>query len=199
MIPSERGIRMRLVAAARRIASQGPHPGGAGSLSARVPQGYIVTPGDLGYDALHPEDLVFMGHDWSHGGGQRPPAVEWRLHRDIYARRVDASAVVQSATPYATTLASLRRSIPAFHHHVAMAGGSDIRCAAAAGPGTQLLADACIAALADRSACLLANHGLVAIGSDVDRAMQLAETVEALARIYWQALQVGEPSLIGDA
>jgi L-fuculose-phosphate aldolase len=163
-----------------------------------VEQGYIVTPSAMPYESMHPEDLVFMGHDWTHGGGQRPPSSEWRLHRDVYARRPEAGAVVHAHSPYATTLACLRRGIPSFHYEVALAGGPDIRCATYATFGTQELSNATLAALAGRRACLLANHGLVAVGATVDEALELAEKVEALARLYWQALQVGEPVLLDE-
>lgn len=198
MIPAERGVRMRLVAAARRLAAAGSNAGTAGNLSARVEQGYIVTPSALPYDTMHPEDLVFMGHDWTHGGGQRPPSSEWRLHRDVYARRPEVGAVVHAHSPYATTLACLRRGIPAFHYEVALAGGADIRCGDYATFGTQALSDAALRALEGRRACLLANHGIVAVGPGLEEALELAEKVEALARMYWQALQVGEPVLLDE-
>lgn len=198
MIAAERGVRMRLIVAARRLAAAGANAGTAGNLSARVDQGYIVTPSAMAYDSMHPEDLVFMGHDWTHGGGQRPPSSEWRLHRDVYARRPEVGAVVHAHSPYATTLACLRRGIPAFHYEVALAGGSDIRCGTYATFGTQELSNATLAALEERRACLLANHGLVAVGGTVDEALELAEKVEALARLYWQALQVGEPVLLDE-
>jgi L-fuculose-phosphate aldolase len=198
MIAAERGIRMRLVAAARRLAASGANAGTSGNLSARIDQGYLVTPSALAYDTMHPEDLVFMGLDWTHGGGQRTPSSEWRLHRDLYARRPEALAVIHAHSPYATTLASLRRGIPAFHYEVALAGGADIRCATYATFGTQELSDATLAALEGRRACLLANHGIVAFGASVEAALELAERVEFLARMYWQALQVGEPVLLDE-
>ena len=198
MIAAERGIRMKLVAATRRLAAAGAGPGTSGDLSARVDNGYIVTPHALGYDVMHPEDLVFMGHDWTHGGGQRPPSPGWRLHRDLYARHPEALAIVTAHSPFATTLASLNRGIPAFHYEVALAGGSDIRCAAYGTVGTQALSEATLAALEGRRACLLANHGVLAYGTSVEAALELAERVEALARMYWQALQVGEPVLLDE-
>jgi L-fuculose-phosphate aldolase len=198
MIAAERGIRMRLVAAARRLAASGANAGTSGNFSARTELGYLVTPSAVPYETMHPEDLVFMGLDWTHGGGQRPPSSEWRLHRDIYARRPEAMAVVHSHAPFATTLACLRRPIPAFHYEVALAGGADIRCATYETFGTQALSEATLAALDGRRACLLANHGIVAVGESVERALELAERVESLARMYWQALQVGEPVLLDE-
>jgi L-fuculose-phosphate aldolase len=182
--------------AARRLASEGANVGASGNLSARVARGYIVTPSGVPNETLSPDDLVFMGEDWTHGGGQREPSTEWRLHRDIYRTRPEANAVVHAHSPFATTLACLRRPIPSFHYEVAFAGGADIRCSEYATFGTQELSDHAMASLQGRKACLLANHGSVAIGESIEAALALAEKVEALARLYWQALQVGEPALL---
>lgn len=201
MTPSvqERGLRLRLVAAARRLVAIGISPATSGNLSARVDGGFIVTPSGIAYDSLHPDDLVFLGSHGEGGGGQREPSTEWRMHRDVYARFPTAGGVVHVHSPFATTLACLRRPIPAFHYEVALAGGMDIPCAGYATFGTQELSDLAMAALANRRACLLANHGALAWGESVDAAAMLAERVEFLARVYWQALQVGEPALLNMA
>ena len=200
MIPrSERGIRMRMVAAARRLVAIGLSPATSGNLSVRVKTGYIVTPSAVAYETLHPDDLVFMGEDWTHGGGQRRPSSEWRMHRDLYRTRPEVGAVVHVHSPFATSLACLRKSIPAFHYEVAFAGGADIRCGEYATFGSEDLSQSAQRALQDRRACLLANHGLLTLGESLDDAILLAERVEFLARAYWQALQAGEPVLLDDA
>ena len=189
---------MRLPDCARRLAATGLNPGMSGNLSARVDPGFVVTPSGVAYESLHPDDLVYLDAAGASGGGQRAPSSEWRLHRDLYARHPGAGAVVHTHSPYATTLACLRRGIPAFHYEVAFAGGRDIACAEYATFGTQALSDHALAALAGRRACLLANHGAVAYGESLAAALGLAEKVEALARLYWQALQVGEPALLDE-
>ena len=195
----ERGLRLRLVAVARRLVAIGISPATSGNLSARVDGGFIVTPSGIAYDSLHPDDLVFLGDGGEAGGGQREPSTEWRMHRDLYARFPAAGGVVHVHSPFATTLACLRRPIPAFHYEVALAGGMDIPCAGYATFGTQELSDLAMAALENRRACLLANHGALAWGESLDAAAMLAERVEFLARVYWQALQVGEPELLNMA
>lgn len=127
------------------------------------------------------------------------PSSEWRLHRDIYAASPTARAVVHAHSPFAVALACLRRGLPPFHYMVALAGGTDIRCAAYATFGTQALSDAVIAALRGRRACLMANHGLVAWGTSLDGALALALEVEALCGQYLRACQVGAPVLLSDA
>ena len=82
---------------------------------------------------------------------------------------------------------------------VAVAGGKDIRCAPYATFGTQELSDHILAAMADRRACLLANHGIVAVGATLEQALALAVEVETLAEMYWRALQIGEPIMLSDA
>lgn len=193
----ERGARVALVAGARRMSALGLNPGRSGNLSVRVDGGFLVTPSGLAYDRTGPDDVVFVdAADAAHGS--RAPSSEWRLHRDVYRRHPEAGAVAHTHSPCATTLACLRRPIPAFHYEVAFAGGSDIRCADYATFGTQELSDRALAALEGRRACLLANHGVVAFGATVEQAIELAEKVEALARLYWQALQAGEPVLLDE-
>ena len=187
-----------LVASARKLNQLGLNPGRAGNVSARTGEALLITPSALPYDALAEADLVVVDGAGRAKGGHAPSS-EWRLHRDIYAAHADAHAIVHTHSPFATTLACLRRGIPSFHYEVAFAGGADIRCATYATFGTQELSDACLAALEGRRACLLANHGAVAYGGDLRAALELAQKVEALAQIYWQALQVGQPALLDAA
>jgi len=195
----ERGLRVHLVSQARHLVALGVSPGTSGNISARVDGGFIVTPSGMTYASLHPDDLVFLGPDGEGGGGQREPSTEWRMHRDIYARFPEAGGIVHLHSPFATTLACLRRPIPAFHYEVALAGGDDIPCADYATFGTQELSDQALGALQSRRACLLANHGAIMWGETLDDAVLLAERVEFLARVYWQALQVGEPQVLNTA
>ncbi|HVO90207.1 MAG TPA: class II aldolase/adducin family protein, partial [Casimicrobiaceae bacterium] len=120
-------------------------------------------------------------------------------HRDIYLAQSDAAAIVHTHAPFATTLACLDRGIPAFHYMIAVAGGRDIRCAPYATFGTQELSDHAVRALQGRKACLLAHHGMIAVGASPKRALALAIEVETLAEMYWRALQIGEPEVLSDA
>src|SRR5205807_2815823 len=138
---------------------------------------------------------VAMGFDGSHRG-PRLPSSEWRFHRDILSARPEASAIVHTHAMFATTLACLGREIPAFHYMVAVAGGDSIRCAPYATFGTEELSRHAVRALEGRKACLLANHGMIAIGDTLKAALALAVEVESLAAMYWRALQVGAPNLL---
>jgi L-fuculose-phosphate aldolase len=190
-------LRDRVVETARRMNALGINRGSSGNVSARVEHGFLVTPSGLPYEDLQPADVVHVGMN-GHATGHREPSSEWRFHRDIYATRPEAGAVVHTHSAFATTLACLGRPIPAFHYEVAFAGGKDIRCAPYRTFGTQELSDAALAALDGRRACLLAHHGVIAFGADLDEALRLADKVEALARLYWQAIQVAPPEILGD-
>ena len=139
--------------------------------------------------------LVDDGGRWF---GRRRPSSEWRFHRDIYRARDEVAAIVHTHSPKATSLACTGRGIPAFHYMVAIAGGPDIRCAPYYTYGTQELSDAAVAALADRKACLLANHGVIAVGADLPAALALAGEVENLAAQYCTALSIGEVRILDE-
>jgi L-fuculose-phosphate aldolase len=124
------------------------------------------------------------------------PSTEWPLHAAILAARPDAGAVLHAHAPFCTVLACLRRGIPAFHYMVAVAGGDSVRCAAYATFGTPELARLALEALDGRNACLLANHGMVAVETAPARALGLAAEVEDLAATYCRTLQLGEPAIL---
>lgn len=187
-----------LAEAARRSVRLGLNSGSAGNLSLRMGEGFLITPSGLANDRLTPEQMVPMDMDGGWRGPLRPSS-EWRIHRDIYRARPEVGAVVHAHSPHAVSLACLRRLIPPFHYMVAAAGGRDIPCADYATFGTQALSDAVLKALAGRRACLMANHGQVAVGADLEAALGLAVAVEELAAQYWRASLMGTPVLLSDA
>lgn len=192
---AHRALRQEIIATARRMNACGINQGKSGNLSHRVPEGFLVTPTGMDYDTLEPADIVPMGFDGSHGG-TRLPSSEWRFHRDILAARPEVNAVIHTHAMFATTLACLGVGIPAFHYMVAVAGGDSIRCAPYATFGTEELSRHAVHAMAGRKACLLANHGMIAVGDTLKSALALTIEVETLAAMYWRALQVGEPNIL---
>lgn len=193
----------QLVAAARRMTAAGLNKGTAGNLSVRCTDageaGYLITPTGMAYDTLTPEDIVFMRLDGTHAGlhgNRRQPSSEWRFHRDLYAARPEAGAVLHAHSPFAVSLACLRRDIPPFHYMIARFGGDTLRCSAYATFGTQELSDAALAALEGRTACLLANHGMLVHGRDLAQALDLGVELECLCEQYWRACQLGAPVLL---
>jgi L-fuculose-phosphate aldolase len=189
-------LRTEIVEVARRMNACGLNQGTSGNLSARLGAGLLVTPSAMPYEAMAASDIVAMDLDGTvHRAGQRPSS-EWRIHADVLRARSGVGAIVHVHSPFATALSCLREGIPAFHYMVAVAGGDSIRCADYATFGTQALADHVLAALVDRQACLMANHGLIALGARPEDALALAIEVEALAAQYLRARQVGTPVLL---
>ena len=195
-------LRRAVIDTAREMNESGINVNKAGNVSVRCTRGrhagVLITPTGLGYGKLQPADLVFVRLVDGKATGGRAPSSEWRFHLDIYRARAEPAAVVHTHSPSATALACHGRGIPPFHYMVAVAGGSDIRCAPYATFGTQELSNRALAALAGRKACLLAHHGVIACESSLPRALALAIEVEQLARIYLAACALGEPPRLAD-
>jgi L-fuculose-phosphate aldolase len=198
-----------IVAAMRRLDALGLNRGSAGNCSVRNSSGFSITPSGVPSESLTEDMLVSMTVSGtvvrvSGTAGTVPdtvtdtlqPSSEWRFHRDLYVNRPDVNAVVHTHSPFATTLACLHRDIPPFHYMIAVAGGDTIRCAPYALFGTQELSDHALKALQGRKACLLANHGMIAVGHDLADAMRIAIEVESLCEQYWRALQIGQPHIL---
>lgn len=190
--------REALITTARRMNASGLNQGTSGNLSVRVEGGLLITPSGMDYDMLVPADIVRLRWDGSYES-KRAPSTEWRIHRDVLLRRPEVGAVLHAHSMFCTSLACLRRPIPAFHYMVTRAGGADIRCAPYATFGTEELSGHVVEALEGRKACLMANHGMVVLGESLATAFKLAVEVETLAAMYWRALQVGEPVLLDAA
>ena len=190
--------RLAIIETSLEMERAGLTRGSSGNISVRTEGGFLVTPSGMPPRTLRPEDIVEMDMD-GNPSGSRKPSSEWRFHRDIYVARPEIAAIVHGHPPFGIALASHGRGIPPFHYMVAMAGGRDIRCAPYATYGTQELSDYAVAAMEGRFACLLANHGMIAAGVSLERALALAVEVESLAEGYWRALQIGEPVILGDA
>jgi L-fuculose-phosphate aldolase len=190
-------LREDLVATARRMSELGLTPGMSGNISVRTPTGgMLVTPSGMPYAELVPDDVVEMKPDGSMRAGQRTPTTEWQLHRDILGARQDVEAIVHTHSLFCTTISTLRRDIPAIHYMVVLAGSDSITCAEYATFGSAQLALNAVSALRGGNACLLANHGMVALGGSLAQALRLAAEVETLASQYWHAAQIGTPHVL---
>jgi len=177
--------------------TRGINQGSAGNISVRYNDGFLITPSGMAYDRLKPEHIVLVGLDGSSQDALNPSS-EWRMHRDIYANRSEAGAVLHAHSNFATALSCLRNDIPAFHYMIAVAGGHSIRCADYALFGTQALSDHMLSALDGRRACLLGTHGMICFHDNLDKVLWLGVEVETLAKQYWHACQAGEPVILSD-
>jgi L-fuculose-phosphate aldolase len=173
----------------------GINQGTSGNVSVRWHQGLLITPSGLPYDRMTAGDIVPMHLDGAFEHRLKPSS-EWRFHCDIMKARGDVGAIVHAHPIYATAFAICRMEIPAVHYMIAAAGGPTIRCGDYASFGTAELSEIAVTALEGRNACLLANHGMIATGPDLDRAMWLAVEVETLCKQYATALRIGTPFML---
>jgi L-fuculose-phosphate aldolase len=194
---NELELKAAVLATAKAMNAERLNRGAAGNVSVRHGNGFLITPTGMAYDACQAEDVVLVGLDGK-PTGRRKPSSEWRFHRDIYAERSEAGAIVHAHAPFAVSLACMGCAIPPFHYMVARFGGTDVRCADYATFGSQALSDAVLAALHERCGCLMAHHGMVVFGKDLDSALALAVELEALCEQYWRVLQIGGPRLLDD-
>lgn len=179
------------------MAARGLSAGTSGNVSLRGAEGILITPSAVPYEDLTPEMIPVLRADGRSEGRFRPSS-EWRFHLDIYLSRPEVGGVVHHHAPYCTALAMARREIPPCHYMITRFGGGTVRCADYALFGTAELSHAVLKALEGRSACLMANHGGLAVGRDVFAALGAATELEVLAQQYLLSLQAGGPVLLSD-
>ena len=191
-------LRNEVIATCLKMNEEGINQGTSGNVSVRTPEGFLITASGVPYHHMKPEHVVEMDLD---GGyiGEYLPSTEWRMHMDIFKHRPEAGAIVHTHSIYATALACLRKDIPPFHYMIGIGGGTTIRCSDYAEFGTQKLSEVMLKALVDRSACLLGNHGQIAFGPNLEKALWRAGEVETIAHQYWAALQAGKPVILSKA
>jgi L-fuculose-phosphate aldolase len=195
MAIKEQQLRTALLDTSSRLIELGLNRGSSGNASVRDSAAMLITPSALQVAEMTPESMVRMDLQGNVLQGGKPSS-EWRFHRDIFAARSEIGAVIHTHSTFATTIACLRKEVPAVHYMIAMAGGDTIRCTPYSVFGEQELSDHALEALQGRKACLLGNHGMIALGKDLDDALAVAIEVEFLCEIYWRTLQAGEPHIL---
>ena len=200
MDKSELAIRKTIVESCRSMNALGINQGTSGNISARHGDRMLVTPSGVPYDELDPKDITSTkikggGKTWT---GDLPPSSEWRFHLAIYQERPEIGGVVHTHSMYATTLAICNKPIPAVHYMVAASGGTEVRVAEYATYGTEELSKNALKALKGRTCCLLRNHGVIATGPNVKKALWLAAEIETLARQYYLSLAIGGGHILPD-
>ena len=196
-------MRQQLLDITQKLSAIGLNRGSSGNVSVREGDGFLITPSGFTAEAMTTDDLVRMNfagqgvenvESLSHG--LTKPSSEWRFHHDIYQARPEINAIIHTHSMFASTLSTLRRDMPAFHYMIALAGGDSIRCAPYALFGSQALSNNALSALHNRKACLLANHGMIAIAENLTKASAITVEVETLCEQYLRALQVGDPFIL---
>ncbi|MGE0238067.1 MAG: class II aldolase/adducin family protein [Parvibaculaceae bacterium] len=191
-------LKKKIIQVCRRMNEMGINQGTSGNVSARTEDGFVITASGVPYDVMDAQHIVEMDLE---GGyyGKYLPSTEWRMHMDIFKARPEAGAIVHTHSIYATALSTLRKDVPPFHYMIGVTGGSTLRVSDYAEFGTQALSDTMLAALEDRTACLLANHGQIAFGPTLEKALWLAGEIETLCQQYWAASLAGKPVILSNA
>jgi L-fuculose-phosphate aldolase len=193
---SEQSLRESIVAASREADGARLNSGTAGNISARFGDRMLITPTGIPACDLTPDRIVPTQFGGGFSGRWRPSS-EWMMHAAIYEAFPEAAAIVHTHSDHCVALACLREPIPPFHYMLASFGGTDVRCADYHPFGSRELAEAAIASLRDRNACLLANHGAICFSGSVSAALGQAIKLETLARQYWLSRSIGTPVLLG--
>jgi L-fuculose-phosphate aldolase len=196
---SESKARRAVIETALAMSRSGLSPGRSGNVSCRFGDGMLITPTGMAYEDIRPRDVVFVDAKGEVPDKKsRKPSSEWRFHLAAYQARPEMNAVVHTHSLNATVLACAHKPIPAFHYMVAVAGGSDIPVVPYDTFGTKELARHVAKGLFHRNACLMANHGQIAIGETLAAALELAHEVETLAEQYCRVLALGKPYILPD-
>ena len=200
MKKAEKELRKAIIDKCRFMNASGLNQGTSGNISARFEDRMLITPSATPYDAMEPEMIAEMPLEGDYGSWDGPlkPSTEWRFHLDILKARPDCGAVVHAHPTYCTALAMCHKGIPAAHYMIAAFGGNDVRCSGYATFGTAELSETALTALEGRMACLLANHGMIALGEGLEKAMWRAVELETIARQFWHTLLIGGPVLLTD-
>lgn len=193
---SESEIRREIVEAVRRLEELGLNHASSGNISHRFGERTLITPTGAHTANLTEARIVSIDDEGKASAEGGVPSSEWRMHTEILKAHPEAQAVVHTHADTCVALSCLRRPIPPFHYMVAFFGGDDIPCARYATFGSDALAHEAVAALAERSACLLANHGMITFGPTLEHAVGATIRLETLARQYVIAKQAGEPVLL---
>ena len=172
-----------------------------GNISLRDPNNdhVYLTPSGMPYDKINEDDVIVAKVDGTIVDGTRKPTIEKELHLSLYRHRRDINAVLHTHPIYSQVFAVLREDIPPVIDEAAQILGGSVRCAKYALPGSNELAENCAELLKDSGyACLLANHGSVCIGADINMAFKVAAVLEMTAQIYVLARSIGKPIALGE-
>ncbi len=189
--------REHVAAAARRLAGDGLVVGTAGNVSMRRDELVAVTPTGAALAELSAADVAVVDLDGTHVDGDLAATSELGLHLGVY-RRYDAGGVVHTHAPWATALSCVLDELPVVHYQMLLLGGP-VRVAPYATFGSPELADVTLDALESRSAALMANHGAITFGPDLNAAVGHTVLLEWACSVYWHAAQIGTPRTLDES
>ena len=191
-------LRKQVIETCLAMNEEGINQGTSGNVSVRTDEGFLITASGIPYKKMKSHHVVEMDLDGGYRGDYLP-STEWRMHLDIFKNRPEAKAIVHTHSTYATALACLRKDVPAFHYMIGVSGGSTLRCSDYAEFGPAELSVAMLKAMEGRTGCLLANHGQICFGPNLEKALWLAGEIESNCHQYWAALLAGKPVVLDDS
>ena len=201
MVNNEQKTREEIVENCRAMNDNGLNQGTSGNISVRFEDRMLISPSATPYNRMEADMIASIGLEDTSGAFSGPlkPSTEWRFHQRFLRDHKGVGAVVHAHSTYCTVLSMARKSIPSCHYMIAAFGGNDVPCSDYATYGTAELSDLAIKVMGDRSACLLANHGMIALGETLEKAMWRAVELETIAKQYYYSLLIGGPTLLSDA
>ncbi len=194
---NEASLRQQLLDQYKYVGRIGLNELESGNLSVRLGDQMLISASGASADNISPNTIIKMSFEgeWE---GEHEPSSEWRMHAAIYQQSEETQAIVHTHSDYCVALSCLLMPLPGFHYLVGLFGGDDVPCVPYSTFGTQALGDDAAEALANRTACLLGNHGMIARGPDLSTAINHAQRLEIMCRQYILARQLGEPRLLTD-
>ena len=190
---NDQALREKVIQISRLMLSMGLTIGTSGNVSARCEDGesFLITPSGMDYDAVTPDDIVMVNMATGERTGRRVPSIETGLHRGVYLARSDVAAVVHVHSPLAAGLAVARKPLPVIADMCALAFGGQVEVAEYATSGSPELAANVVKALGNRNAALMANHGSLGVGKDLDQALLVCDLLEKMCLTYYCATLAG--------
>ena len=198
MTKDEIALREQLVTHYQRVDALGLNGMSSGNLSVRLGDEMLISPNGATGESISVDNIVKCSFNGDYKG-DRLPSSEWRMHASIYEKYEDSGAVVHTHSDYCVAVASHEMTLPGFHYLVGVFGGGDVPCVPYSTFGREKLAKDASDALAERSACLLGNHGMIAKAPNLKRAVNQAQRLEIMCRQYVLAKQMGEPKQLTDS
>lgn len=197
---TENEVRQKIIDLCLKMNATGLNQGTSGNISARFEGDMLITPSGIAYEDLVPEDIARMSleNDEKEWEGPCKPSSEWGFHKAILRNKPNINAIVHTHSMYATIVSISRSNIPACHYMIAAFGGNSVICADYETFGTPALSTSILKAMENRTGCLLANHGMIAGGRDLDNAMWAAVELETLSKMYYFAKLAGEMVVLPD-
>jgi L-fuculose-phosphate aldolase len=175
-------LKVAMIEKCRQLEVLGYFLGTWGNISVRVPEGFIVTPSRVQYSLIEPSDFVTVSLEGAVVGGHRVPSSETEIHRAVFNKKPNAGAIIHSHSPFATAVSCLRQNIPVFVEDMAQVIGGEVRCAQYVPAGQhKKIAEEVGSTIGEENAVLLANHGVLCCGRDLDEALVANQILEKAA------------------